>query len=65
MIEISDNASINNSSNRARSGSDNLSVPNFLGIPQIINKRLPDGASLDTAVGVTSSSSAGHMQHRC
>ena len=58
IIKISDNASINNSSNRARSGSDNLSIPNFLGIPQIINKRLPDGASLDTAVGVSSSSSA-------
>lgn len=58
VIEISDNASINNSSNRARSGSDSLSVPNFLGIPQIINRKLPEGASLDTAVGVTSSSSA-------
>ena len=58
VIEISDQASISNSSNRARSGSDDLSIPNFLGIPQILNKRLPDGADLGTAVGVSSSSSA-------
>ena len=58
VIEISDEASISNSSNRARSGSDNLSIPNFLGLPQIINPKLPQGASLDAAVGVTSNSSA-------
>lgn len=58
VIEISDQASINNSSNRARSGSDDLSIPNFLGIPQVLNKSLPDGADLGTAVGVSSSSSA-------
>jgi len=29
-----------------------------LGIPQILNKRLPEGADLSTAVGVSSSSSA-------
>jgi len=58
VIEISDEASISNSSNRARSGSDDLSVPNFLGIPQILNKRLPEGADLGNAVGVSSSSSA-------
>ena len=58
VIEISDEASISNSSNRGRSGSDDLSIPNFLGIPQILNKRLPEGADLSTAVGVSSSSSA-------
>jgi len=58
VIEISDEASISNSSNRARSGADNLSIPNFLGLPQIINKKLPAGASLDPAVGVSSNSSA-------
>ncbi len=58
VIEISDEASISNSSDRSRSGADTLSVPNFLGIPQLINKKLPDGASLDSAVGVNSSSSA-------
>lgn len=58
VIEISEQASISNSSNRARSGSDDLSIPNFLGIPQILNNSLPDGSSLDNAVGVSSSSSA-------
>lgn len=58
VIDISDEASISNSTNRARSGSDNLSIPNFLGLPQIIGKKLPDGATLDPAVGVSSSSSA-------
>lgn len=58
VIEISEQASINNSSNRARSGADDLSIPNFLGIPQILNRRLPEGADLSSAVGVSSSSSA-------
>ncbi len=58
VIEISEQASISNSSNRARSGSDDLSIPNFLGIPQILNRSLPDGSSLENAVGVSSSSSA-------
>lgn len=58
VIEISEQASMSNSSNRARSGSDDLSLPNFLGIPQILNQRLPEGADLGNAVGVSSSSSA-------
>lgn len=58
VIDISDEASISNSTNRARSGSDSLAIPNFLGLPQIINPKLPNGASLDPAVGVTSNSSA-------
>lgn len=58
VIEIKDEASISNSSNRARSGADSLSIPNFLGLPQIINKKMPDGSSLDPAVGVNSTSSA-------
>ena len=58
VIEIKDEASISNSSNRARSGADSLSVPNFFGIPQIVDDFLPDGASTNAAVGVTSNSSA-------
>lgn len=58
VIEISDQASMSNSSNRGRSGSDDLSVPNFLGIPQVLNNVLPGDANLDSAVGVSSSSSA-------
>lgn len=58
VIEIKDNAKIDNSTKRARSGSDNLSVPNFLGLPQLVQKRLPEGATMKAAVGVTSSSAA-------
>jgi flagellar L-ring protein precursor FlgH len=58
VIDISDQAQINNSTNRARSGSESLSVPNLLGIPQILNQRLPEGADLNSAVGLSSNSSA-------
>ncbi|MEL7116604.1 MAG: flagellar basal body L-ring protein FlgH, partial [Pseudomonadota bacterium] len=59
VIEIDDSASISNSSNRSRSGSENLSIPQFLGIPQRIDPNLPDGATLRNAVSTTSSSSSG------
>ena len=58
VIEIDDSAEITNSSDRARSGSQELSVPQFFGLPQRIDNRLPDGASLSNAVGLNSSSSA-------
>ncbi len=58
VIEIDDSAEISNSSQRARSGSEDLSIPNLLGIPQRIQGRLPEGATLDPAVGVSSSSSS-------
>lgn len=56
VIEIDDRAEISNSTSRNRSGSENLSIPNLLGIPQIIDNRLPDGASLGSAVSTTSNS---------
>ncbi len=56
VIEIDDSAQISNSSDRSRSGSEELSVPSLFGIPQRINPRLPEGASLDAAVGLESSS---------
>lgn len=58
VIEIDDKAEISNSTSRSRSGSENLSVPNLLGIPQRVNEFLPAGASLDNAVGTNSSSAA-------
>lgn len=58
VIEISDQAQINNSTNRARSGAENMSVPNLFGLPQLIAPRLPDGAGLDPAIGLSSSSSS-------
>lgn len=58
VIEISDEASISNSSQRGRSGSDDLSIPNFLGINTLVENVLPGGADLSPAVGVSSSSNA-------
>lgn len=58
VIEIDDRAEISNSSNRSRSGSENLSVPEFLGIPQRIDPTLPAGATLGNAVTTSQSSSS-------
>lgn len=56
MIEIDDRAEFSNSSERSRSASENLSIPNFFGIPQRVNEKLPEGATLSPAVGLSSDS---------
>lgn len=56
IIEIDDEAEFSNSSDRSRSGSETMSVPNLVGIPQRLGSRLPDGATLNDAVGLTSKS---------
>ncbi|MDJ0627397.1 MAG: flagellar basal body L-ring protein FlgH [Rhodobacter sp.] len=58
VIEIDDRAEISNSSSRSRSGSESLGIPQFFGIPQRIDERLPDGASLASAVSTDSTSSS-------
>jgi len=58
VIEIDEEAEISNSSERSRSGSDSLGVPDLFGIPQRINQGITDGASLDSAVSINSSSSS-------
>lgn len=58
VIEIDDSASISNSTDRSRNASQDMSVPNLLGIPQRVNERLPEGATLDSAVQLSGSSSA-------
>lgn len=58
VIEIDENAEINNSTNRSRSGSESLAIPDFFGLPQTIDPRLPDGASLSSAVSADSSSAS-------
>ncbi|WP_249200287.1 flagellar basal body L-ring protein FlgH [Thetidibacter halocola] len=57
-IEIDEEAEISNSSSRSRSGSESLGVPGLFGIPQRINENLPEGASMEAAVGINSSSNA-------
>ncbi len=58
VIEIDDRAEISNSTERSRSGSEAMAIPDFLGIPQRINDELPDGASLGSAVATNSSSAS-------
>jgi len=58
VIEIDDRASISNSTQRGRTGSEEMSMPQFLGLPQSIDDRLPTGASMSDAVSGSSSSSS-------
>lgn len=58
VIEIDETAEINNSTNRSRNGSESLSIPDFFGLPQRLNERLPEGATMENAVGTDSSSSS-------
>ncbi|PZX15077.1 flagellar L-ring protein precursor FlgH [Palleronia aestuarii] len=56
VIEIDDRAEFSNSSERSRSGSEEMGVPSLFGIPQRLNRSMPDGATLDSAVGLSSNS---------
>ncbi len=56
VIEIDDEAEISNSSSRSRSGSESMTLPHLFGIPQRLNEKLPDGASMDEAVSLGSTS---------
>lgn len=58
VIDIQEQASINNSTSRSRSGSESLGIPDLFGIPERINQGITDGASLDSAVSLDSSSSS-------
>jgi flagellar L-ring protein precursor FlgH len=61
VIEIDDSAEISNSSERGRSGSEEMGVTGLFGLPQVIDRALPSGASTAEAVGTNSSSqSAGN-----
>lgn len=57
VIEINDRAEISNATQRGRSGSQDMSVPQLLGIPQLIDRQLPDGASMSEAMAMSSASS--------
>ncbi|MEM7614387.1 MAG: flagellar basal body L-ring protein FlgH, partial [Pseudomonadota bacterium] len=58
LIEIDDEAQIQNSSSRARAGSESVGVPALIGIPQIVDRVLPSGASSANLADVNSSSSS-------
>lgn len=56
VIEIDDRAEISNATDRNRSASETAGVPNFLGLPQRIDRKLPQGASLASAIETSSDS---------
>ncbi len=56
VIEIDDKAEISNTTSRSRSGSESLGIPDLFGIPERVNPKLPEGASLDAAVALDSAS---------
>ncbi|WP_102106666.1 flagellar basal body L-ring protein FlgH [Oceaniglobus roseus] len=58
VIEIDDRAEISNSTQRSRSGAESLGMPSLFGIPQRIDRKLPEGASLADAVSTSSTSTS-------
>ncbi len=56
VIEINDSAEISNNTSRGRTGSSNMGIPQLLGIPQAIDRRLPGGLALGAGVETSNSS---------
>ncbi|PVA09695.1 flagellar basal body L-ring protein [Pelagivirga sediminicola] len=59
VIEIDDEAEISNSTSRSRSGSESLGIPQLFGLPQRVDRKLPDGASMADSVSINSASKSG------
>ncbi len=59
VVEIDEEAEISNTTERARTGSESLAIPDLFGLPQRIDRDLPEGASLERAVGIDSASRSG------
>lgn len=55
VVEIKDNASLNNSTQQNRSGKDSLALPNLFGKEKAIQANLPTTANLGTLVSTNSS----------
>lgn len=58
VIAIDDTAQMSNASGRSRSGSEQMSIGALFGLPQRAAAALPEGASLDPGVSLSSSSDA-------
>jgi flagellar L-ring protein precursor FlgH len=54
VVEIKDNASLNNSTQQNRNGSDSMGVPNLLGKEKAIKANLPTTAKLDSLIKTNS-----------
>lgn len=57
VIEIDDRAEMTNTSQRGRSGSQSMGVPQLFGLPQLADRHLPEGASMADAVSLDGTSS--------
>lgn len=57
VIQMDDRGEMSNTSGRGRNAADNVAMPQLLGLPQRLNKALPNGASADNLVALKSSSS--------
>lgn len=58
VIEINDKAEFQNSTRRARSGSEGMGISQLFGLPQRLQSGLPAGATVDPAVSINSTSAA-------
>jgi flagellar L-ring protein precursor FlgH len=59
VIEIDEEAEISNDTKRSRSGSESLAMPQLLGLPQRLDRHLPEGATAADAVDLSSTSQSG------
>lgn len=50
VIEIDDKAEISNATDRSRNGNSSMGIPQLFGIPQRLDAKLPEGASMAEAV---------------
>ena len=57
-IEIDETAEISNQTDRSRSASEALGIPQLGGLPQRLDEKLPDGASASELVSINSNSSS-------
>lgn len=58
VVEVNDKAEISNSSARSRNGSESVSIPGFLGIPQRMNGSASSGSAGGDLISTNSTSSS-------
>ena len=58
VIEIDEEAEMKNNTTRSRSGSDDMAVSSFMGLNSLAERVLPNGATLDPAIGTSSSTAS-------
>lgn len=58
VIEIDEEAEITNATERSRAASENLGISGFVGLPQRLDNRLPDGASSADLININASSAS-------